>query len=118
MTFFRLRATHQELTHAVPGLGVWATWSPRRGLAVLGHHLVRGDRSPWGFDAEYEYGVTLTRRETRRLTKALGLRGPWQLVPELAGRGPEVVARGEQTWLRDHLGPDATRLWTHLNPLS
>jgi hypothetical protein len=106
---------HVELDHDVPGLSVWAVWSPREGLHFVGHHLMRGDDAPFG-DAEYEYGVWLTRAETDELARLLGVR-PRRLLRALRERGSEVVRRGEQRWVRDHLGPEATSLDTSLRPL-
>ncbi|KQX65638.1 hypothetical protein [Angustibacter sp. Root456] len=106
---------HVELDHDVPGLSVWAVWSPREGLHFVGHHLMRGDDAPFG-DAEYEYGVWLTRAETDELARLLGVR-PRRLLRALRERGRAVVRRGEQRWVRDHLGPQATSLDTYLRPL-
>jgi hypothetical protein len=106
---------HVELAHDVPGLSVWAVWSPREGLSFIGYHRMRGEDSPFG-DAEYEYAVRLSRAETQSLATLLGVR-PRRLLRVVRERGPEVVARGEQHWLRDHLGPQATTVDTYLRPL-
>ncbi|MGN6610515.1 MAG: hypothetical protein ACTHLJ_01955 [Angustibacter sp.] len=111
----RWPARHVELDHEVPGLSVWAVWSPRTGLRFVGHHLMRGDDAPFG-DAEYEYAVWLTLEETAELARRLGVR-PRRLLRALRERGSEVVRRGEQRWVRDHLGAQATSLDTSLRPL-
>ena len=58
----------------------------------------------------------LTRAETAELARLLGVR-PRRLLRALLERGAEVVHRGEQRWVRDHLGPEATSLDTYLRPL-
>ena len=117
MRWRRDKSETAELRHSVEGLAVWVRWSPKDGLRFSGQHFMRGEQSPFGFDAEYEYWIALTVAESEQLATSLGLQQPRQLVAAIVERGPEVVKRGEQTWLQDQLGPDAGDLTTLLREL-
>ncbi|WP_460459598.1 hypothetical protein [Angustibacter peucedani] len=111
------RRRHRTFHHQIAGLHAWVTWQRAEGVRLHGHHLMRGETSPFGGDVEYEYLITLTHAEQDELVALLGVRHPADLVDALADRSEQVMARGEQRWLREQLGPEATRLLPHLREL-
>jgi hypothetical protein len=117
MRWSRRQPVRAELAHSVEGLGVWVEWSPQRPLRFFAQHVMRGESSPFGGDVELEYFIDLTADETQRLTAALGVAHPRDLVPAIAERGPEVVKRGELDWVRDLLGEHAGEYFQMLRDL-